>query len=287
MEKMIKEKKGLFFTISIVFLAPALIILWTLSLAQVDLERGFVIDRVYGLSNSVTSSLKEIFLYYYDSKVSIERIGENINVTFDENISGNKDEWSKEFSQMINNFRVFVQREEPNVQINVSGLENKETPSVILPHNITYSRLWGTGHVIISVKPESMNFNSYDIMINTTSLEIDKDITQFKAAGNFSFSVTAVDNYGHRLVQQKDVDPTDSHQIQIYFVGGNKIKIDLINKALEVWTNTPDKIMITTRMDGLAKTDEKIRVMLFQNAVNVSFPSLEAERVTSLETIEE
>lgn len=285
-EKMItikKSKRAMFFTISVIFLIPALITVFTLSGKQVNLEKSFILDRIYDLSNSIESSIKEIFDYYYDSKILIEE-GNKINVTFTENISGDKDTWGNEFNNIINNFKSFVESEEQSVKIDISGLEEKETPSIISPYNITYSRSWGTGHVTIKVVPETMNFNSYDIIVNSTNLEeIDNVSTQFRNSGTFSFSVTAADNFGHNIVNQRNVDPSDNHQVQIFFKGGNKVKITLISNNLEIWTNTPSTIIVSTKIDGLEKTDEKVRVSLFRNVVNVSFPSFKVEKIESID----
>ena len=129
-----------------------------------------------------------------------------------------------------------------------------------------------------------MNFDSYDIIVNSTNLEeIDNVSTQFRNPGSFLFSVTAADNFGHNIVNQMNVDPLDNHQVQIFFEGGNKVKITLISNNLEIWTNTPNNIAVSTKIDGLEKTDEKVRINLFKNVVNVSFPPFGVEKIESID----
>ncbi|MBN2368819.1 hypothetical protein JXC34_07385 [Candidatus Woesearchaeota archaeon] len=286
----IKEKnsrKGLFFTVSIIFLLPAVITLWTLSMQQTNTDETIIIDRVQELSGSVKSSIRELFDHFYDCKILIERDEMHVNVTFIDKISRSKDEWGSEFNSIIENFRNFVVSEEPHIWINLTGLQEKEIPFIIEPYNVTYSRYWGIGHIVIRVVPETMNFQSYDLVINSTVLEIKNISTTFRDPGGFHFSITSVDDYGHREVRSANIDPSANHQVQIFFDAGNKVKIDLISNVLEIWTNAPNTTIVNTKIDNFNVTDERITIAVFRNIINVSFPEFRAEKIDSVSISDE
>ncbi|MFH1249232.1 MAG: hypothetical protein V1660_03700 [archaeon] len=278
----LKNKKALFFTISILFLLPAIITIWTISASDLKMSESFAVDRISDLSTSTKSGIRDIFNAYYSCKMIIEKDSRYLNVTIVDNISSRSDEWGEEFNSIVENYRDFVEAQEPHIKINLTGMQQKETPIVINPYNVTYSRAWGTGHVTLRVVPKEINFKSYDIEVNSTIVQIDNLSSQFRDTGTFTFSVIGVDNYGHREVKKANVDPADNHQVQIFFKGGNKVKIDLINNILEIWTNNPDNMIISTKIDNFNRTDSGMRVKLFENVLNVSFPELKAEKIDSV-----
>jgi hypothetical protein len=289
MVKGFENRKGMFFTLSTYFLVTALLTMAFITTIRPNFEENFVLDRIHDLSVSVEKSIREIFSFYYDVNITIEKYNADgtLNVTFTEKISRERDDWGEEFSRKIENFKNFVESEDENVKINLSEMEEKELPLVIEPHNITYSRFWGIGHVVLNVNPQTLNFNSYDIMVNSGSEEIDKVTSQLRGAGSFLFRVVARDDYGNTFIEEKFVDPYDKHQVQIFFVDGNKMKVDLDETDLEMWTNTETELIVTTKVDSLVKMNEKIKIKLFQDAINVSFPEFGVEKVSSINIEEE
>lgn len=280
------NKKGFFFTLSTYFMVSFFILVF-FARATFDFDETIASDRIGDLSNSITSSIKEILYFYYDSLITITRGEDTVNVTFSEDISRDKDEWGEEFSEKIQNFQTFVEAEDPDVKLNISLLLDKELPLIISPYNISYSRSWATGHVILQISEEGTVGEGYELVINSGETEIDKVQSNFRQEGDFLFRVVASDNFGNNLVEQDEVDPSGNHQVQIFFAGGNKVVIDLRDDLLEIWTNNAEEISVTSTLIGLPATDERVRVDLFSGAVMVNMSSLGAERTASVSILEE
>lgn len=279
------RKKGLFFTVSIIFLIPAIITIWTLANVQVNMEQSFIMDRIYDLSTSVESGIRDIF-YFYNCNISMEKSDSTINITFIENITANKTTWGKEFNTTIGNFKSFIESEESSIKINLTALQQKENPFVIEPYNVTYSKNWSSrgniSNVTIKIVPVSLNFRSYDVEVNTTNVWIINVSSTFGAAGSFSFSVTAVDNYGHKYVRKANINPSNTHQVQILFNGSSRINVSLMNNNLEIWSNLQNNTLISTKIDGFDRNYDRTRIKIFRDVINVSFPEFKAEKIGSV-----
>lgn len=278
------EKKAVFFTLSMFLLVTAVLALAIVAFhytSQERIERTVEIsslNRLYDLSSSVEYSLLKIFNLYSDVRAIIVQNPDNTtNVSITEKII-RKNDWNKKFEQEVKNFEAFVEGQDENVELDLEVLEDKELPLIILPHNITYSRDWGTGHPTLHVVPETINFNSYSIIVDSGNVRIDKVSSQFGAAGSFYFGVRAIDAYGNDITAKKLIDPAGSHQVQVFFVGGNKVKITLSSNKLEIWTNSEAPITIITTIDNLEKSNERVRIGYFKGAINVTLPNLGVSR---------
>ena len=195
-------------------------------------------------------------------------------MTVTESISRSKQEWSSELEDTMKNFEQFVESKEDNVDINITAIENKELPFKIVPHNITYSRSWGTGHVKLNVIPESLNFRYYDIIIDSKEINISSMSSKFKGTGDFYFRVRALDNLGYDNTEESYVDFYDNQQIQVFFAGGNKIMFTMSEGALEIWTNVDKNIEIKTTLGYLDALSEKPRIEYSGSILVISFPGL-------------
>ena len=282
-----KDKKGMFFTLSAIFIITILAAVYiSSSSVRLKMDKNFALDRAQEISSSLESNIREIISVFKDPNVLIEKsaIDGTINVTFRDTISRDKENWGTKLEDSMNSFKQFVESEEPNVKLNVDKMINdKELPLTISPYNITYFRSWGIGHVILGVEPlQNLTFKTYEVKINSTTTRIDKVQTNFKAAGNLLLKVTAVDNYGNNIVKEKLVDPSDSHTIQVFFVNGNKVKVDLNANNLETWTNVDSNLIVDTKIGLLPPQDDKTSVKFFADVVNVTFSDLGVEKLGSI-----
>ncbi len=287
-KKIKKEKKGVFFTISTLLLVLSLIAIVSIASKTTKIEQDLALDRAYELATSVEKSIIELFYAFSDVSISIIKNPDGTaDVKFAEKISRKKEEWNKVFSEVMNNFKTFVESEDENVKINIADVNNKELPLTIKPHNINYSRYWGIGHIVLKVNPEEINFGSYEVTIDSGDVKISKVEAKFKAPGSFLFKVRAKDNYGNDIIKENFIDVYDKHSIQIFFVGGNLVKIDLNNMVLETWTNEEKKILVETKIDRLIEYDEKITIKLFDSIVNVNLTNLDVCKISDVVISEE
>ena len=281
--------KGVLFTLGTLILVILILLLGLMIFhsSQDSLERfsEFAIsDRAFDAYFSVENGIIEILNSYSDVNVSIIDQGSTSDVSFTETITRDRDKWGIEFSEKIELFKNYVEGKDKHIKIDAVSLEDKELPLVILPHNIKYSRDWATGHVSLDVEPGADdNFNSYDVLVNTGSSEIDNVNSQFGKSGSFSFRVKAVDDYGHSFLESELVDPDASHQVQVFLVGGNKIKVSLSDRELETWTNSDNPVVITTTVDGLAELNESVRVKYATNAISVNYSEFNFSKSSFIE----
>ena len=280
-----RKKKAFFFTLSMFLLVTAVLSLAVVIFhytSQERIERTVEIsslDRLFDLSGSVEQSLLQIFNLYSDvDAVIVQNPDNTTNVSITEKII-RKEDWGEKFEEEVENFETFVESRDENVKLDIGVITDKELPLTILPHNITYSRSWETGHPTLHVVPERVNFNSYNIIVDSGNAKIDNVLSQFGATGSFYFGVRAIDAYGNNIAKGQLVDPDDSHQIQVFFVGGNKVKITLDSNELEIWTNSEAPITVITTLDRLEKSEEKVRIGYLKGAINVTFPSLGVSRI--------
>ncbi len=284
-KRILAGKKGFFFTLSAYFLISLLILALFVE-TGVSTGENTLASRVYDLSNSVELSIKKIILFYYDLNIEIVRDPDGyVNVSFNEKISRNKNDWGEEFSEKIDKFKTFVESEDEHVKLDVSLLKDKELPLVVQPYNFTYSRSWATGQVTLSVSEEGVNSSGYEVTVDSGTTTIDKVQSNFRQPGSFLFRVVASDDLGNNFVEQSYVDPSRNHQVQIFFVGGNKVMIDLKDNLLEIWTNNDNEIDVTTKIIRLSPTSEKVKIDLFKGAINVSIS--DTERVSGISISEE
>src|SRR3989344_8986542 len=125
MEKMIKrnnnkQKKGIFFTISTLFLLLALISLVSIASKTTKIEKDIALERVAELGNSVTNSIIEIFNSYSDVNVTIiTKPSGKTDVIITDHISrDNEEEWGEDFARIMGNFKTFVESHDENIKIN-------------------------------------------------------------------------------------------------------------------------------------------------------------------------
>lgn len=284
-----KNNKAILFTLSTLFLVMALFSLALLFFDYVNeasAERTSEImslDRITDISFSIEESLiKLLDISFRDTAIVVENPNNTTNVTITESLSKNQGEWSSETEQKAENFKTFIEEREEHTTLDIEAIQNKEIPMTIMPHNITYSRNWEIGHVIIGVTPTQMNFGSYDIIVDSGNVQISRAASQLRRAGNFSFSVLARDDYGFNELSSKSVDPSDSHEVKIFFEGGNILKVTLQNNNLEMWTNTNETIDITIKIDNLEAMDEHVRTYYPDSALNIFFPEFNISKIRPL-----
>lgn len=175
------NKKAVFLTISTFFLLVNIIImiisLYNYSVEE-RIERTYEIaatDRLFDLSSSVEKSLKEILSMYVNMDfATAENPDGTYNITIFDSVSRTEGEPKEEFLSQITNLKSFVEKNDKNIKLNVSGFEEKKASFFIRGYNLTYSRSWETGHVILSLTPQTLNFKSYDVLINTGTERIKK-----------------------------------------------------------------------------------------------------------------
>ncbi len=275
------NKKSLFFALSIFLLASTLLSISFLISEYVskDSSERFVelsaLDRVHDISISIEKSLSELLnLSFISPAVIVENGDGTHNVTVTEFISRGKQEWSSGLESTMQNFKQFVEEREHNVNLDIESIENKELPFKIIPHNVTYSRSWETGHVILSVVPEQINFGALSVLVEAGEVNISSMSSNFGSLGNVSFSVNAADNSGFDSIRKAFVNPDRNSQIQIFFEDGNKVKITLNNNELEIWTNAPEKILVTTTIGYLDSLEERPSLDYSGSIFIVSLPGL-------------
>ena len=280
-----KSKRGFFFTLSAIFIVSIIFLVYSAEKIRPDLEKRFALEKLQETSLSLESSIREILSHFSNFNVKIEKMPDGtVNVTFIDTISRNKDDWGSELNDIMQDFKTFVESEDKNVKINVTKMiSDKELPLTIDPYNITYSRSWGIGHVILGVLPENnITFQTYEVKINSSSTQIDKVQSQLRRAGNLLFRVTAVDDYGTSLVHEKWVDPLDNHQVQVFFIGGNKARVDLINGELETWTNVDSSITVETKVGILPPNEQRASVKVFKDVININYPDFGVSKLGSV-----
>jgi len=269
------NKRGVFFTLSALLVVLSFFLIVAVTDKTTRIDKDIALDRAYELSNSVEKSILELFSGFSDVRINITRNPDGTsNATFIENISSREDPWGQNFAQVMNNFKTFVESQDSNVKINMTQINDKTLPITIMPHNIVYSRNWETGHVKIDVVPSQMNFGSYEVTVNAGDVNISNTNSHFGNNGTFLFQVISKDNYGHVFTDYQYVDPTDSHDVQIFFEGGNTATVSMTGGSLETWTNEANTLIIETKLDNMMKYDEKIKIKVFESMVNVSFPDI-------------
>ena len=277
----INGKKSIFFALSIFLLSTTLLSISFLISEYVSensserLSELSALDRVNDLSISIENSLSEILNLSFISPALISENGDNThNVTVTENLTSSQNEWSSELEQKMQNFKQFVEERENNVGINITSLENKELPFKIIPHNITYSRTWGGGHVKLLVTPEQINFGVLRVFINAGDVEISSMPSDFGSSGSVLFSVQAVDNYGFNDIDDDFVNPDSNSQVQVFFEGGNKIMITLNDNELEIWSNSPESVLVSTTLGNLEDLGGRPALDYYGSILAISFPEL-------------
>lgn len=283
-EKM--SKKGVLLTLGafiilMVILSLAILIFHNTQRSEERIIESSSSDRVFDLFSSVKESIIEIFSFYAGFNVTIEKNADGTrNITFVEDISKNKTDWGGEFDERIDAFKNYVESQEPHIKIFTEELKKREVPLIILPHNIQYSRDWGTGHVMIIITPEEYNFNSYDVLVNTHNVEISKISSTFQE-DSFNFRVKAIDNHGNSFVTEETVDPTKQNEVRVDLGGGGLVKVTL-KDTLEIWTNSDDVITVTLTIDNLEKIDEEVTVEFPANAIYINFEELNISKNSTI-----
>lgn len=278
-------KRGILFTLGTFFIAATVLALAIVIFHNTEESRERVselgsLDRLFDLSSSVQTGIKEIFEIYADFNLSIKESTDSTNVSFTENISRTQEDWGEELEEKMNNFKSYVESSDQNIKLDITAIENKEIPLIILPHNITYSRSWAIGHTTLNVIPTTLNFNSYDIIIDTADQEVTEPSSTIHE-GSFYFKVIAIDNYGNYFVEEHYIDPEKENQVLI----GNIIKATVKNQELEIWTNSDIPIIVTTMVDNLQKTSEKVTVEYLSGIINATFQELGISKISSIKTV--
>lgn len=283
------NKKAIFFTLSIFLLVTAvfslsLVIFEHVNKSGLDRKTELAsLDRLSELSLSIEKSMVKLAdLTFIKDALIEENPDETTNVTLTEMLSSRDEEWDSETEQNMENFKTFVEEKDEHAIINIEAIQNKELPFVILPHNITYSRDWATGHVKLNAIPEQMNFNSYFILVNAGNAGIKNTNSHFGSSGNFSFGVKAMDDYGFNEINQELVNPSSSSDIKIFFKGGNTVTVSLTNSQLEIWTNTNESIEIATTIGGLIDMNESVSIDYSNNALMLDFDELGISKIRPL-----
>ncbi len=241
------------------------------------------LDRLFDLSGSVENSLLQIFNLYSDARAIIEQNPDGTtNVSIIEKISNVKEDWGKEFEEEVENFEIFVEEQDENVELDIEVITDKELPLTISPHNITYSRDWGIGHVVLRVVPQTLNFNSYYVLVDTGPKEIESLSAPGIHKDSFYFGIRVIDNYGNDFSGQYQIDPEKESKFIVTLVDGHIIKATVSGNELEIWTNSDTPITITTTIDNLEKSDEKVRIGYLKGAINVTFPNLGVSKIGSI-----
>lgn len=277
------KKKAVFFTLSMFLLVTAVLALAIVVFhytSQERIERTVEVsslDRLFDLSGSVENSLLQIFNLYSDVNAIVAQNPDGTtNVSITEKII-RKEDWGKKFEKEVENFETFVESQDENVKLDIEVITDKELPLTILPHNITYSRDWATGHPTLHVVPEKMNFNSYSIIVDSSTEEI-KFVGASIKEDSFYFRVEAKDNYGHDIVRDYYIDPEKENEIRVN-LKNSVVKVTVKYSELEIWTNSITPMTIITTLDMLEKSDERVRMGYLKGAINVTFPNLGVSRI--------
>nr|MBI4156951.1 hypothetical protein [Candidatus Woesearchaeota archaeon] len=238
-------------------------------------------DRVFDLSSSVGNGLIDIIKIYSDFDIVIEE-NTKVNVSFTEEISRVKEDWGISLDERIAEFEDFISSQDKNIKFTTKSFD-KELPLEITPYNITYSRAWGTGQVILKVVPQTINFDGFEILINTSQEMISQVNVPSSNPGSFKFIVKAVDNFGTNIVKENNIDPEKNNQVHVNLVGGNQVKVTVSNNELEVWTNSPETIIATIKIFGLPVLNKQVAVVYPKIVYNVTFPELNIVKLADIQ----
>ncbi len=131
MRKLYINKKGILFTIGLMFLALVVLALAVLIFHNTQeheeiVAKLAVLDRVYDLSTSIEESLIDIF--YIKSGISVSIVGNDVE--FEETLA-NPNPNMGALSTSLNDFETFVESEFPDISVNVQNVV--EMPLKIMP----------------------------------------------------------------------------------------------------------------------------------------------------------
>jgi len=238
-------------------------------------------DRVFDLSSSVENGLEDIIKIYSGLDIAIEK-NNKINVSITEDISRVKDDWGISLDEKITEFKNFISTQDKNIEF-VTVSFDKELPLEIMPYNITYSRSWATGQVTLKVIPKTINFDGFEILINTNQERISQVNVPSLNPGSFKFIVKAVDNFGTNIVKENNIDPEKTNQVHVNLVGGNQVKVTVKDNELEVWTNSPETITSSIKIFGLPSLDNEVAIVYPKIFYNVTFPALKIVKLGDIQ----
>lgn len=276
-----KTKKAILLTLSTFFLATLLFSLVMIGYNYNDkekIERAYelsALDRLFDLSTSIQECVMSIFRMYVHmtSKVTMNPDG-TYNITIYDRLSRTDGKLGDKFNNQIQDLKNFAEKYDRNVYLNLTVLQGPELPLVIKDYNITYTRSWAIGHIVLSITPQTLNFKTYDITVNTEAEKIKKMSAPGIGHGSFPFRVIGKDNYGQEFTESHDVDPSGSSQVQIQLEGGNSIKVTLNANVLEIWTNSDSMMSLQMTIGYITPLDHEPRLNYFEDAVRVNFPDM-------------
>lgn len=276
-----KTKKAIFLTVSAFFLAMLILILAVTTYNYADkekIERTYelsALDRLFDLSSSVEKGVLSIFRLHVFMDMEVAVNSDNTyNITVTDRLSRTEGKLGSKFNSQIENFKTFVENNDKNVYVNLTTLEGNELPLKIEDYNITYTRSWEIGHIVLSVTPQTLNFRTYDIIINTESEKIKTTSAPGIKTGTFPFRVTGIDNYGNSFSESHNIDPSGNSQVQIKLHDGNDIKVTVNANVLEIWTNSESMMSIKATIGYITPLYHEPKINFFENAVKVNFPEM-------------
>lgn len=289
MKKILRKdsKKGYLLTLGtfmvlIIILALALSLNKTIENSKTRLTILSTTDRIFDLSSSLEKGFREILNAYLDFDVTIQE-NDKVNVSITERISRQEGEWSKNLEQRLNEFEKFVESQDKNIVVEVDSFD-KERPLEIEPYSITYSRSWKIGHVTLNVVPETLNMDGYKVDINTHKQDINSVSSAGIKKGSFKFVVHAIDDSGTNEIENNNIDPGKQNQVIIGLGEEEYVVKVVVNKnELEIWTNTPKEITVTTTIFGLEKLSQKATVVYEDIEYNITFLELGTTKASNIQ----
>jgi len=247
---MVKMKKGLLFSFTLIFLALVILSLAILMFhnslsTQERLSELGSFDVVYDLDSSLQKSLREIFLEEADIIVNVS----NSSVAFEENLPNNESSFAGE----MGSFKNFVEADDEHVWLDISDVL-EELPLSVMPHNITYKHL-SFGGDTIRIIPKEINFNALSIFAriegNVTSCDFDTE------SGGLSLNVEIVGDYGTSCSNSMLVNPYEDSDIEI---NQNQFTIYIDDGIFDIISNKSTARVITKILFNATKN------------VNVGYP---------------
>jgi hypothetical protein len=285
-----KNRKGMFFSISTLFLVIVLMALAMISGNTTRIEKDLASERSYELSTSVEQGIIELFNNFSNVNVSvIKEPSGRVSVMVTEKLTS-KDIWGAEFLDRLKKFASFIEDQDPHIRINLSSDEEiKSLPVTIRPHNIKYIRCWGSpqdpvgcppGHLNLMVQPEAFNFDYYEVTI-----DLEEEVINHVGETIHS----AVDGFPLRVIVKSNTQP--SHYDETYYLdltrrssvtvhreGGGTVTLYCDEDSLETWTSVNPQqsvgALVSTKVGNLTRSIEKVTVVLYDSMVNVNFSQL-------------
>src|SRR3989344_4095493 len=158
---MVKMKKGILFTLSLVIIVSLVLALALLNFKNVQISKERLsetgsLERLSSLSNSIATGFKTIFNAY--AGINVTR--DNQSVSFEESLPNNN---VAIFNSNLDNYKSYLESQDKDIVLNVTMLK-QDLPLTVLPYNLIHKHTPFGGDTMV-FNPSQSNYNKYKIEI--------------------------------------------------------------------------------------------------------------------------